>query len=206
MIVVIDSTALAMLICPEAQAPNDPVTGEQTSHAQARVEKFCRQLEENADILMIPTPVLAEVLVRAGPEGSKILESLQGQAFVRVKPFDQAAAIEFAIMTQEAIANGHKGGGHSQPWQRVKFDRQIISIARVSGADKVYSDDDALKNYCGLVGLDAFSTWDLSVPETVDNLFTVTGVPEQGVPDTSVSHAAPSPKLSSGRKINLDDD
>lgn len=203
MITVIDSTALAMLLNPETPPPLDPTTGKTTTEAKARIEQLCRQMEENGDVLIIPTPVLAEVLVRAGQEGAQMLEILQRQAFVRVKPFDQAAAIEYAIMTQEALAKGHKGGGHAQPWQRVKFDRQIISIARVCGADQIYSDDGDLINFAGVAGLNSFSTWSLPIPEVAVDLFSRVAVQEDGAGSDSQS----SPIGSAGkRKINLDDD
>ena len=172
MIVVIDSTALAMLINPDANAPDDPQTGAPITHCQARIQKMCGDFATNGDILVIPTPVLAEVLVRAGDDGTKILETLQGQAFVRVKGFDQACAIEYAIMTRDAIAKGDKRAGHPQPWQRVKFDRQIVAIGRVSGAETLYSDDDDLLKFARAMGFDTLSTWTLDVPPVEVNLFT----------------------------------
>lgn len=179
MILAVDSSALALLINPDAKPPDDPGSGKPVEHSRERVLGLIRTLT-SADTLIVPTPVLAEVLVKAGEGGPGILQELQGQGRVRIIPFDQIAAVELAVMTQEALARGDKKSGSTQPWQKVKFDRQIVAIARVAGAMKLYSDDENMKQFASLVGLDTVSTWELPIPEGTENLFTLAGLPADG--------------------------
>ena len=98
-------------------------------------------------------------------------------ARVKVRPFGELAAIETAVMTREAIQAGDKRGGSEAAWQKVKVDRQVVAVARVERATRIYADDRNLVAFAKRLGMDAFSTWDLPVPPVLDNLFTVAGVP-----------------------------
>ena len=176
MIVVVDTTALTLLINPPANPPTDPSTGKRVTFAKERIEGLITSLR-GTDTLVIPTPVLAEVLVQAEDGGPGILEQLNTLARVRIRPFDEKAAIEVAYMTREAIAAGDKRGGSLQPWQKVKFDRQIIAIARTNNATKMYADDRDLCAFAKALGIDVSSTWDLPVPAAEETLFTAAGLP-----------------------------
>jgi hypothetical protein len=44
-------------------------------------------------------------------------------------------------MTRAAIDTGDKRGGSAAAWAKVKFDRQIVAIAKVARATAIYSDD-----------------------------------------------------------------
>lgn len=175
MILAIDSSALALLVNPAANPPNDPATGMQLAHARERVEYLIASMTA-ADTLIIPTPVLAEALVRAEDGGPGLLEALAGLARVKVRPFGERAAVETAMMTREAIQAGDKRSGSEAPWQKVKVDRQVIAVARVEGATSIYADDKDLVAFAKRLGLDAYSTWDLPMPPQLDNLFTAAGV------------------------------
>lgn len=164
MILALDNTTLTLLINPGARPPNDPATNAPLKFARERIEGLINSLSA-ADSLLIPTPVLAEVLVEAGEGGPALLEKVLTLARVRVAPFDARAAVETAAMEREARAFGSKKGASDQPWQKVKFDRQILAIARVGGADAIYTDDEKLSNFAKSVGIDARSTWELPVPD-----------------------------------------
>lgn len=140
MILCLDSCALVLIINPNALPPDDPDTGKPLKFAKERIEGLIASLTAS-DSLIIPTPVLAEIMVEAGDGGPAILEKIQTLARMRVSSFDTRAAIETAIMEREARALGSKKGVSEEPWQKVKFDRQIIAISRVAGADAIYSDD-----------------------------------------------------------------
>ncbi len=68
MIVVVDSTALTLLVNPAANPPTDPATGQPVAFARERIEGLLASLSAT-DTLIIPTPVLAEVLVQAEDGG-----------------------------------------------------------------------------------------------------------------------------------------
>lgn len=183
MIFAVDSSALALLINPAANPPDDPGTGAATTDVRQRVEFFLHGLTAS-DTLIIPTPVLAEALVRAEEGGPALLAALGGLARLKVRPFGERAAVETAAMTREALQTGDKRGGSSAPWQKVKVDRQIIAVARVEGVARIYADDTSLVGFAKRLGMDVFSTWDLPVPAREENLFTASGVPIAPLPPT----------------------
>lgn len=69
-----------------------------------RVEHLISELEAGGINIMIPTPVLSEVLVRAGAKASQqIVEELNRQSVFRIEPFDIRAAIEVATAGRAGI-------------------------------------------------------------------------------------------------------
>jgi hypothetical protein len=52
------------------------------------------------------------------------------------------------------------------PKTKVKFDHQIIAIAKVVGADVVYSDDKGVHTLCDRELLPCFGVWDLPARPT----------------------------------------
>lgn len=183
MILVVDSSALTLLVNPASNPPIDPSTGQLVARSEDRVRHLISSLSAASDTLIIPTPVMAEVLVEAGDAGPAILEQIGTFARVRIESFDLRAAIETALMTREAIDAGNKKGGAdaNRPWQWVKYDRQIVAIGRVHRATHVYSDDGSLANFARSLGMTVISTWELPLPETRDNLFTLAGLTPDGI-------------------------
>lgn len=171
MIIALDNSSFTLLVNPEARPPLDPETGETLTHAKARIEGLINDLGSN-DRLIMPTPALAEALIVAADAAGELLDRIQTFSRIAIAPFDQRAAAEAAMMHHEAIAvYGTKKGASSQPWQKVKFDRQIIAIAKVHRADVLYSDDVKMCAFANSVGLATQSTWELQVPEKSPDLF-----------------------------------
>jgi hypothetical protein len=112
----------------------------------------------------VPTPVLSELPVRAGAAGPEYLETLNRSARFRIADFDQRAAVEVAAPTREAIASGDKRGGSASPWAKIKFDCQIIAIARVAGATTIYSDDADIARFAKGAGIAVVRIQDLPLP------------------------------------------
>ena len=55
-------------------------------------------------------------------------------------------------------------GGPGATRGKVKFDRQIVAIAKVEGAHTIYTDDDDVVGYASQVGLKARRTAELELP------------------------------------------
>jgi len=136
--VVFDATTLLYLLDPEAKAPTDPKTGEPVSRVKDRITFLVSDLEKRKEKIVVPTPALSELLVRAGEAGPGYLDILSRQAAFKIVDFDQRAAVEVAAATREALAAGDKRAGSESAWAKVKFDRQIIAIARVEGASAIF--------------------------------------------------------------------
>lgn len=138
---VFDATALLHFLEPNASAPVDPATNEPVADAKACIDFLIETLDARRETIVIPTPALSEVLVHAGEAGPSYLEILNGTRCFRIESFDQRAAVELAAMTRDAIAAGDLRAGIETTRAKLKFDRQIVAIARTQGQKTIYSDD-----------------------------------------------------------------
>ena len=110
--------------------------------------------------------MLSEVLVRGRSAVGEWLTKVRSVPGFRVGNFDQKAAVELALMTDAALKTGKKRGASaaSAPWQKVKFDRQIIAIAKSEQAARIYSTDVDLRKLAAAEGLQALDLSDLPLP------------------------------------------
>jgi hypothetical protein len=139
--VVIDATTLLLMLRPGTPVPGGR-GGVAIDRPKERIEYLVQQLDKAKTKIIIPTPALGEALVRAGAEASQqIVEYLQRYSVFSIESFDTRASIEVAAMSREANANGNKRGASDATWAKVKYDRQIVAIAKVHSATTIYSDD-----------------------------------------------------------------
>jgi predicted nucleic acid-binding protein len=131
-----------------------------------RVDNLVATLDKNRDRIVVPTPAMSELLVGAGDAASAYLDMLHRSRFFRIEAFGERAAVEAAAMTRDAKARGDKyGAATDSTWDKVKFDRQIVAIAKVVGANMVYSEDADVRSHAREVGIQALSMADLPEPE-----------------------------------------
>lgn len=161
--VVFDATMLMLLIRPESGCPIDS-KGEPISYVTERIAHFVEQSEKSKTRIGLPTPALSEVLVRSGSSAIKILEKIKEFSIFEILPFDELSAIEVALMTKNAIDNGDKKEGSSEVWSKIKYDRQILAIARVRQATAIFTDDCGLRNIAAKVGLSVAGIAELELP------------------------------------------
>ena len=130
---VIDATNLLLMLRPGTHVPAGP-DGVPVDKPKERIEFLISKLDKEKAKIIIPTPALSEALVRAGPAAAQeIIEKLQKYSVFKIEPFDTRAAIEVAAMTRKALDGGNKRGKSGATWAKVKYDRQIVAIARVCG-------------------------------------------------------------------------
>ena len=139
MIVVFDASVLVYLIDANAKAPLDPSTGKPLEQCAERIKHLLASLQQQGAKIVIPTPALAEVLVKAGDAGPGLLQILKSSKHFRVAAFDERAAIEFAASQVERANAGKRSAGATR--SKSKFDDQIVAIAAVEGATRILSDD-----------------------------------------------------------------
>ena len=162
--VVFDSTILLPMLWPGVPDPADPETGESVSHFRERIDYLVKNLESDRAKIIVPTPVLSEILVSAGSAGGEYLERLDSESVFRIVAFDKRAAVEMAMMTKVAMDTGDKREGVKGTWAKVKFDRQIVAIAKVAGSKLLYSDDPGVRTFGQNAGLTVIGTWELPLP------------------------------------------
>lgn len=157
MIVAIDASILIFLFERDANAPIDQITGEPLLRCYDRVNNLIAELQANSAKIVIPTPALAEILVNAGEAGPEWLRIIEKSPHFVVSQFDKLAATEHAarmIERPRPIPQGKR---------KAKFDDQIIAIARLAGAEVIYSDDGDIRKDAG-AGIRVIGTCDLPLP------------------------------------------
>jgi predicted nucleic acid-binding protein len=165
--IALDTTALSALFIPGAKlwraGTNTPI-----KYGKERLEALVERIAKERDTILIPTPVLSELLVCISPDNiTDLLAQLNASIWFRVEAFDSAAAVELGVRTARAITAGDKreGAPADTPWTKVKFDRQIVAIAIVNGASEIISDDPHVKALGERWGIKVTSVDDLPIPE-----------------------------------------
>lgn len=165
--VVIDSTVLMLLIDPKANPPTDESTGKPVDRCMDRIKQLLQTLSETKTRVLIPAPVLSEILVGSGSDKSAILKEFESTYSFKIEPFDTRAAVEVAYLTDTDLASGRRlEAGETRA--KVKYDRQIIAIAKVNNATVIYSDDIKLGKTARASGITVIKTSDLPLPPPRD--------------------------------------
>lgn len=158
----LDNNILIQILAPNSTGLTDPESREKLDRLPDRVTEFIARVEDTRAVMLIPTPVLAEFLF--GIDNSKIqeyLDQINGESCFEVVDFDTAAAIECAMMPD------HKELSQISPGQvasKLKYDRQIVSIALACMADEVWSHDISLRKIAASKGLTVKSFADIDPP------------------------------------------
>ena len=147
MIVAFDASTLIYLFDDQASAPTDPNSGMQVDRCRDRIEYLIDKLAKAKAKIIIPTPSLAEVLVRAQEGAPERLRILKSSKHFKIVPFDERAAVEFAATQTFRQTIGTKSPSSSRT--KAKFDDQIVAIAAVEGVKEIYSDDSDIAKLAG---------------------------------------------------------
>jgi hypothetical protein len=164
--VAFDASFLLPLLSPGVPGPFDPTTKKPLESIKERLDYLVEVLEKSSTKIIIPTPALSELLVRAGTAGVGYLERLRQVRPFKIESFDERAALEVALAIQKSIDQvGKKQKGKAtQTWAKVKFDHQIVAIAKVNNATTLYSDDEGLRGFAEQSGLSVVRLRELELP------------------------------------------
>jgi predicted nucleic acid-binding protein len=166
--VLFDNNFLSYLLCPDARPPIDIDTSKPVAHAQERIQHLIESLEQSQSRILIPSPVLAEVLVFSGDALDEWLNTINTSSVFEVADFDQRAAIELALMEQAIRKQGDKRANQEGAWAKVKFDRQIVAIAKVHQVSCLYTDDHGMKSWAEQHGITVKQLRDVDLPPQQD--------------------------------------
>jgi predicted nucleic acid-binding protein len=160
---VIDTSVLLFFLNDQTSPPIDPATGVQVTECGARIDFLLKKLERSKAAVIVPAPVLAEVLVRAGAAGPEYLQILERERSIVILEFGKRAAVEAGAMLARLRSDGHKTvGGDARA--KLKFDVMIAAIAKVHGANTVYSDDPDIRQLGRLFGYETIGVGALPLP------------------------------------------
>jgi len=161
--VIMDSTTLLLLFYPNASPPIDEATGQPLTKCKERIELLLENLSQASIQILVPTPVLSEILVASGTDKTRILNEINGTYAFKIQPFDEIAAVEVAMLT-DADLQANKPLTADETKAKVKYDRQIIAIAKVNGVQTIYSDDGKLGAKAKANGIAVIKTAELPLP------------------------------------------
>jgi hypothetical protein len=124
-----------------------------------KLDYLLAQLQKTKTKILIPAPALAEFCVKADPD---VWAAFKGRSALIVVPFDEKAAIECSVSIAAACRSSSKKGVQANAaWQKIKFDHQIVAIAKANGASTIFSEDDGLRKFATSLGLKAQCTDEL---------------------------------------------
>jgi hypothetical protein len=178
--VLFDAAILSLAIDPKAVIPSDFRTGLPIPQARERVDALIESLENDGDGIVIPTPALGEALTTLADKAIELTEQLERRTCFRIKPFGKREAIEIALRTRAAILAGDKREGVNEPWQKVKYDRQIIAIAKIENVAAIYSTDRGIHEHGRLWGIPVLHLADVSLGSAEVNIEMFPPDEEQG--------------------------
>jgi predicted nucleic acid-binding protein len=160
--IIFDASYLIVYLHPNPEPPKDrnkqPVT-----NFRERVNHLVATLNASDQVIGVPTPALAEILVRAGKGKFRYLQTIGDSYKFEILPFDQRAAIDAG----ELIAL-IKDKNKKQPlstWAKVKFDIQIAAIGKTVGATVIYSDDKNIEAHGKRLNIPVKRICDLPLPQ-----------------------------------------
>jgi predicted nucleic acid-binding protein len=153
-VVVFDTSFLVPLLDPRVKGIGE---------VDAKLTHLIETLDKQKDVVIVPTPALSETLIGAGDAAPQYLEILSKTPRFRIASFGPRAAVEAAARHREALRAGDKKEG-AESWAKVKFDRQIVAIAKVEGAERIYSNDADIHRFGRAEGIEVIRLRDLADP------------------------------------------
>lgn len=126
------------------------------------MEHLVEQLRAQSARILIPTPALSEFLTFAS---SDYLAAITNSRHFEIASFDQLAAVEAGLTLKRDLAGPRgKRAGATDPWQKVKVDRQIVAVAKVKRAERLYTTDQGLAALARQSGIAAIGVAELPLP------------------------------------------
>ncbi|QFH65042.1 type II toxin-antitoxin system VapC family toxin [Leclercia adecarboxylata] len=154
----------------------DPESGELISEVPRRIDALVDRIDNINGTIIIPAPVLAEFLIGIDKEKHQAhINLIRSMSCFEIASFDEMAAIECAqLPTLSELKQMMK----SDTANKIKFDRQIISIAKALSIDEVWTHDQGVFKRCKQLGI------------AVRSLLSVEPPPMQGSIDFAIDPAS----------------
>jgi predicted nucleic acid-binding protein len=134
---------------------------------KARIHFLIDETKKSRGRLVIPAPAFSEFSVYAKPEEIRLL--LEERIF-RIAPFDTRAALECGAIFKAWLAGQPKKSLESKDKDpskpKIKFDLQIISIAKITDTTLLITNDRQLKTLAAQYGIHARPVEDIALPDT----------------------------------------
>jgi len=160
-----DNTMLSILLNHEGNIPDDPESGKPVVLAKERAEAVVLQIQKARRKIVIPTPACAELLTVIGPDAQQYVNTIGRSRVFEVAGFDAKCAAELALLNRDTFA-AHDKKNKSEPYQKIKVDRQIIAICRANNVTELYTDDKGLAKRARMCGIVPIGIAECPIPES----------------------------------------
>jgi predicted nucleic acid-binding protein len=128
-----------------------------------KIQSLIDETKKSRGRILIPAPALSEFAVRARAEEIRLL--LEERIFL-IAPFDTRSALECGAIYRTWLSRQSK----TAPKSKIKFDFQILSIAKVYNANLLITNDNQLKMLAVQHGILAKPIEDIALPDTARQL------------------------------------
>lgn len=125
---------------------------------QLRVDGLVQEMRNRREPIGMPAPVFAEFLTGLSSTEKHHAFAVFGTAAFKFLPYDKKAAVETSMLAGKKISS-------ARPRQAVKVDRQIIAIAKSSGARMILTNDTEMIQESIRFEVAAMSISDLIIPD-----------------------------------------
>jgi len=110
------------------------------------LDHLVQGLSKSRTRILIPSPCLTELLVRAGKARDEYVQKLGNSSTFEVIPFDRRAATECALLLADAWDSKTQ---RDIARTKFKYDWMIVACAASRGVKEIYSDDKEHRSLCG---------------------------------------------------------
>jgi len=164
----VDATFLLHLFAPPGTVGVvQDANGVPVTMPKERVQGLVDELEKTGTTIIVGTPALSEIMVHAGVQaGQQWLQIVNQSKAFKVVPFDTKSVIEVALMAGHAVKGQRGKSATVETYAKLKYDRQIVAIAKTEGATTFYTDDDRQGNLARQLGMTVRGLADLPIPTT----------------------------------------
>ena len=133
---------------------------------RVRIDSVIREAGRSRKPIILPSPAVTEYLAGVGsPEAtSKAHEVLHSEKAFRVAPVGERASLEVAL-TMARVKNKQMRKAEGVSWAKAKFDWQIVAIAKVEGATKIYTTDREVVRAAEHIGIEGIYVPDMPLPD-----------------------------------------
>ncbi len=118
---------------------------------ESAYKKLIDDLEKDGVQIIIPAPAFSEFLMGIEKDLTEFTKIFEGKKNFKIKSFDTKAALECSFLLKDLMKNKDIKKNFSK--QKIKYDYQIVSIAKIFEAECVYSDDKDVMKLCSRLGL-----------------------------------------------------
>lgn len=130
---------------------------DQDDQRDLRVKALITETKRSRGRIIVPSPAFAEFAVGARDEELNLVST---QSIFKIVPFDAVSAVECGFLIRDVFDKEEK-----QDKRKIKFDLQILAIAKVHNARRLITNDNQLRSRAIRLGIQGVAIGELPIPD-----------------------------------------